>query len=106
MAQSLGAVVLEDNIIQESGSAKASGIRPKFRRMLERISKGELDGIITWHPDRLTRNMLEAGEIIDMLDNYILKDLKFVSHSFTNDPAGKMLLEPIPHTSVKINDIT
>lgn len=92
LAQSLGVVVKEENIIRESGSAKASGIRPQFRRMLDKISKGELDGIITWHPDRLTRNMLEAGEIIDMLDNYILKDLKFVSHSFTNDPAGKMLL--------------
>ena len=53
---------------------------------------GKIDGIIAWHPDRLTRNMLEAGEIIDLLDNFIVKDLRFVSHPFANDAAGKMLL--------------
>lgn len=92
LAQRSNIVVLEENIIRESGSARASGIRPQFRKMLDRIIAGELNGIIAWHPDRLTRNMLEAGEIIDLLDNEIIKDLKFVSHPFSNDAAGKMLL--------------
>ena len=92
LAQRHGIIVLEENIIRESGSAKVSGIRPLFRKMLDRIIKNELDGIIAWHPDRLSRNMLEAGEIIDLLDKSIICDLKFASHPFTNDPAGKMLL--------------
>ena len=91
-AQKHGIVVLEENIIRESGSAKVSGIRPLFRKMLQRIIDDELDGIIAWHPDRLSRNMLEAGEIIDMLDKYVIRDLKFASHPFSNDPVGKMLL--------------
>ena len=36
--------------------------------------------------------MLEAGEIIDLLDRYVIKDLKFPSHTFVNDASGKMLL--------------
>lgn len=47
---------------------------------------------MAWAPDRLARNMKEGGEIIDMLDEGIIKDLKFVNHSFTNDANGKMLL--------------
>jgi site-specific DNA recombinase len=87
-----GIIVLQENIIQESESAKESGIRPKFTKLLARIKVGELDAIIAWHPNRLTRNMLEAGEIIDLLDRHIIKDLKFPSHTFVNDASGKMLL--------------
>ena len=56
------------------------------------MRSGRIDGIIAWHPDRLSRNMKEAGEIIDLLDKGILKDLQFATSSFENSPTGKMLL--------------
>lgn len=80
------------NHIQEAVSAKVSDKREGFRKMLEAIKKGQYDGIIAWHPDRLARNMKEAGEIIDLLDRGIIKDLKFVSFNFENTPSGKMHL--------------
>nr|OGC90590.1 MAG: hypothetical protein A2V48_01495 [Candidatus Amesbacteria bacterium RBG_19FT_COMBO_48_16] len=36
--------------------------------------------------------MLEGGTIIHLIDEEILKDLKFVTHYFTKDANGKMLL--------------
>lgn len=78
--------------IEEKQSAKEPDIRPKFRNMLEDIKKGKYDGIIAWHPDRLARNMKDAGEIIDLIDKQIIKDLQFVSFTFENSTAGKMLL--------------
>jgi DNA invertase Pin-like site-specific DNA recombinase len=78
--------------IEEKQSAKEPDIRPKFRQMLEDIKKGKYDGIIAWHPDRLARNMKDAGEIIDLIDKQIIKDLQFVSFTFENSTAGKMLL--------------
>lgn len=60
--------------------------------MLKDIEAGKYDGILCWHPDRLCRNMLEGGQIINMLDEDVLKDIKFKSHAFTNDANGKMLL--------------
>lgn len=92
LADDLQIVVLDENIISESESAKESGTRLKFNKLIGRIEAGELDGIIAWHPNRLTRNMLEAGKIIDLLDKSIIKDLKFPSHTFANDASGKMLL--------------
>lgn len=80
------------DVIEERCSAKESGKRPYFRSMLQKIEKGTYDGIIAWHPDRLSRNMKEAGEIIDLLDKDIIKDLQFVSFTFNNDPSGKLLL--------------
>ncbi len=78
--------------IQEAESAKEPGIRREFRKMLEDIKSGKYDGIIAWHPDRLARNMKEGGEIIDLIDREIIKDLKFVSFTFESNTTGKMLL--------------
>lgn len=91
-AKSKGLHFKESEIIRESESAKTPGIRPKFKKMLDDIVAGKYDGIIAWNPDRLARNMREGGEIIDMIDTEIMKDLKFVTHHFTPDANGKMLL--------------
>jgi site-specific DNA recombinase len=79
-------------VIKEEGSAKSPGRRDAFTEMLRKLSKKEYDGILSWHPDRLARNMKEGGEIINMLDEGALLDLKFVTHHFENTPSGKMLL--------------
>ncbi len=78
--------------ILESESAKEPDTRPKFRKLLDDVKSGKVDGIISWHPDRLARNMKEAGEVIDMLDKDTIKSLKFASFSFQNDTSGKTLL--------------
>lgn len=80
------------SIIEERRSAKESGKRPEFTKMLKMLTQGTFDGVIAWHPDRLARNMKEAGEIIDLLDKRIIVDLKFASFSFINDTSGKMIL--------------
>lgn len=78
--------------ISEQKSAKKPNNRPEFTAMLKRMRAKEFDGIIAWHPDRLAKNMVEAGRIIHMLDTDVIKDIQFVSHQFSNDANGKMLL--------------
>ncbi len=77
--------------ITESHSAKAPG-RPAFDHMIERIKAGEANGIIAWHPNRLSRNSIDAGQLIYMLDTKELLDLKFCSYTFENTPEGKFFL--------------
>lgn len=80
-------------ILREEKSAKVAGKRDVFNSMLERLYKGDFyNGVLSWHPDRLSRNMKESGEILDMLDNDYIVDLKFPSYAFNNDAAGKMTL--------------
>src|SRR3989344_2603345 len=76
----------------ESVSAFKPYKRPVFADMIERIKNGEAQGVIAWHPDRLSRNVIEAAQIIYLLDLGVLKDLKFCSYPFTNSPDGKMML--------------
>lgn len=79
-------------VIKEQESAKDPDIRPKFKKMIEGLKAGKYDGIIVWHPDRLARNMKDAGEIIDLLDKGIIKHIAFATYAFENNPMGKMLL--------------
>ncbi len=96
-AEAAGDINIVDTI-RERKSAKYSHSRPEFRRMLQGIRDGNYDAIIAYAPDRLSRNMLEAGEIIDMLTptkergSILLKDLVFPSATFGNDPGGRLSL--------------
>ena len=60
--------------------------------MLARLEKGEAEGLIAWHPDRLARNSVDGGHIVYLLDRQKLKDLKFATFTFENNPQGKFML--------------
>lgn len=79
---------------EEARSAKEPG-RPLFDEMVKRIERGEAGGIIAWHPDRLARNSVDGGRIIYLLDQGALKDLRFSTFTFENNPQGKFMLSII-----------
>ena len=76
---------------EEARSAKSPG-RPVFNEILKRVSRGEADGILAWHPDRLARNALDGGQIIQLLDTGKLTSLRFPTYTFENTPQGKFML--------------
>lgn len=90
LAKNLGINVIAK--FKESKSAKKPNQRPIFNQIIKDIEAKKYDAILCWHPDRLCRNMLEGGMMINMLDEGVLKDLRFHSHQFSNDANGKMLL--------------
>ncbi len=77
--------------LREAKTAKSPG-RTEFARMLDMIEKGDADGILAWHPDRLARNAIDGGKIIHLLDSGKLKHLFFPTMTFDNTPQGKFML--------------
>jgi site-specific DNA recombinase len=75
----------------ESRTAKIPG-RPIFNQILDRIERGEADGILAWHPDRLARNSLDGGRVIILIDRGLLRHLKFSTFWFEPTPQGKFML--------------
>ena len=80
-------------ILEEKHSAFKPHSRPIFLDMIKRIQKGEADGIIAWHPDRLSRNEIDASTITYLVRTNVIKDLKFGSYNFDNSPEGIMMLQ-------------
>lgn len=80
--------------IQESKSAFKPG-RPGFQEMVELLNTGKADGIVSWHPDRLSRNEIDAAYITYGLRSGVIKDLKFGSYLFDNSPEGIMMLQNV-----------
>src|SRR5436309_12397706 len=59
----------------EERSAKMPYNRPNFDSMVAKIRKGEIDGIVCWKLDRLSRNPEEAGIILGMLKRGEIKQV-------------------------------
>lgn len=78
--------------LKESHSAKDSGVRPVYNQMLKSISNGEFNAILTWAPDRLSRNAGDLGSIVDLMDSHQLLEIRTNSQTFRNNPNEKFLL--------------
>jgi len=80
------------DIRRESHSAKDSGQRPVFKEILEDIRQGRFNAILTWAPDRLSRNAGDLGSLVDLMDQKILVEIRTHGQLFTNSPNEKFLL--------------
>jgi len=76
----------------ESHSAKESGQRPVFVQLLNDIRNGQFNGILTWAPDRLSRNAGDLGMLVDLMDQEKLLQIRTFSQIFSNNPNEKFLL--------------
>lgn len=84
--------LLISEVRQESHSAKISGKRPVFAQLLFDIGKGVFNGILTWAPDRLSRNAGDLGMLVDLMDQEKLLQIRTFSQMFSNNPNEKFLL--------------
>lgn len=80
------------DIRRESHSAKDSGQRPVFKEILADIQSGRYNGILTWAPDRLSRNAGDLGSLVDLMDQKKLEEIKTYGQNFKNSPNEKFLL--------------
>src|SRR3989338_6841066 len=77
---------------RESHSAKETGTRPVFNEIVEDLRAGKYNGILTWAPDRISRNAGDLGKIVDLMDAGGLQEIRTHSQSFRNNPNEKFLL--------------
>jgi site-specific DNA recombinase len=80
------------DIRRESHSAKESGQRPVFKELLEDVRRSRFNGILTWAPDRLSRNAGDLGSVVDLMDEKKLVEIRTYGQQFKNSPNEKFLL--------------
>src|SRR3989339_1208511 len=79
-------------IKKESHSAKEAGQRPVFNEIVDQIKQKKFNGILTWAPDRISRNAGDLGRIVDLMDQGKLHEIRTYGQKFTNSPNEKFLL--------------
>jgi len=77
---------------RESHSAKETGQRPVFNEIIEEIRDGKYNAILTWAPDRISRNAGDLGKIVDLMDAGKLLQIRTFGQTFGNNPNEKFLL--------------
>jgi len=80
------------DIKREAHSSKEVGQREIFNQMLIEIKEGKYNGILTWAPDRLSRNAGDLGSIVDLMDKKQLLEIRTYGQRFTNNPNEKFML--------------
>lgn len=90
MASKEGLYIKE--IRQEKHSAKISGKRPVYNQLLNDIRNTMFTGILTWAPDRLSRNAGDLGMLVDLMDEKKIVHIKTFTQAFSNSPSDKFLL--------------
>ena len=79
-------------IKREAHSSKEVGQRPVYNELLAEIKQGKFNGILTWAPDRLSRNAGDLGAVVDLMDQKLLLEIRTYGQKFTNNPNEKFLL--------------
>ncbi len=80
------------SIKQESHSAKETFQRPVFNELIQDLKDDKFNAILTWAPDRLSRNAGDLGAVVDLMDSGKLKKIRTYSQEFSDNPNEKFLL--------------
>lgn len=78
--------------IRESKSAKSSGQRLGYNKVILGLMENRFNAILTWAPDRLSRNAGDLGTLVDLMDQGRLVKIQTSGQKFTNTPDEKFLL--------------
>ncbi len=80
VARQLKLSLLDD--YEEAKSAKQPNSRPMFEEMLDRIERGEANGILCWQINRLSRNPVDSGRLQWMLQRGVIQSIQTIDREY------------------------
>jgi len=78
--------------------------RPIFNELLRDVREKKFNCILTWAPDRLSRNAGNLGAVVDLIDQGLLVEIRTHGQTFSNNPNEKYLLMILGSTAKLEND--
>ncbi len=82
----------EIKIYQDKGFSGKNTSRPDFQRMIEDVKKGEINNVIVYRLDRISRSVVDFANIIDILNKHSVGFISANEKFDTSSPAGKAML--------------
>lgn len=78
------------DVIEEAKSARFPEKRVRFKEMIKRLKKGEIDCVACWKLDRLARNPIDGGMISWLLQRGVIK--KIITSERTYYPTDNIMM--------------
>jgi len=78
------------DVFEESQSAYKLG-RPVFDGMMKQIEAEKANALLVWKPDRLARNALDGGRVIQAIDDNHLKEIRTPYECYKQEDNRMML---------------
>jgi len=66
--------------------------RTYFNELVALTYAGDVNAWLCWHPNRLSRNPIDAGTIVYLMDLGLLHHIKTPTRVYFNNPTDKMML--------------
>lgn|SRR3990167_4290857 len=80
-------------IFQEAKTSFKPHRRIEFATMLEQLTSGKVDAILTWKPDRLCRNPEEGGKLLQMLQDGQIKEIRTATGDVYTQESDHLVLQ-------------
>lgn len=79
-------VYVDNDVSAYSGKA-----RPAWQRLISDVQAGEVDAVVSWHVDRLTRSPRELEDVIDLADKHGLELATVTGEVDLSNPTGRLV---------------
>lgn len=104
LAKSKDINLRDEDIMPESHSAKQAFARPVFEKLLAEIEARKVQGVLVWHPNRLSRNAVDAARLIQLMDEGKLVEIVTPGQTFKNSPSDKFFFNLLTSQAKMEND--
>jgi len=104
LADSHGIKINDEEIATESKSAKEPYSREAFENLLKEIESGKVNSIIAWHPNRLSRNAIDAARLVDLLDRGKLHQIITNLQTYKKTPSDIFVFQLMTSQAKMEND--
>lgn len=79
--------------LEENKSAFKPNNRPEFDKMIALIESGQANAILTWKEDRLCRNPREGGQLLQLLQDGKIKEIRTVTGAIYTPDSDHLVLQ-------------
>lgn len=79
-------------IYQDKGFSGKNTSRPSFQQMMSDVSRGQINNIVVYRLDRISRSVVDFANIVDILNKHNVGFISANEKFDTSSPAGKAML--------------
>lgn len=99
--------VLVDKQYNDGGFSGGTMERPAFKELLKDIENDEIDIVVVYKVDRLTRSLMDFSKIIDVFNKHNASFVSITQHFNTTTSMGRLTLNifyHLPNSNVKLQE--